>query len=117
LLAAKGLSTRFARKVADAFARSFAGTLRYWESSHLFRRASHFLESLSHLFSSSESSEVPMPQAFSEFLDVNLGNLYVFPNIFPNLAHSGSETGSHSTASATTQSAICGTFLETCKLP
>jgi hypothetical protein len=50
LLAAKGLSTRFARKVADAFARSFAGTLRYWESSHLFRRASHFLESLSHLF-------------------------------------------------------------------
>ena len=43
---AKDLSTRFARKVADAF----AGTLRYWESSHLFRRASHFLESLSHLF-------------------------------------------------------------------
>ena len=49
-----------------------------------------------------------MPQAFSEFLDVNLGNLYVFPNIFPNLAHSGSETGSHSTASATTHS--CASF-------
>jgi hypothetical protein len=52
-----------------------------------------------------------MPQAFSEFLDVNLGNLYVFPNIFPNLAHSGSETGSHSTASATTQSDANRRFL------
>ena len=27
-----------------------------------------------------------MPQAFYEFLDVNPGNLHVFPNIFPNLA-------------------------------
>ena len=43
-----------------------------------------------------------MPQAFSEFLDVNLGNLCVFPNIFPNLAHSGSgATVWHATASAT----------------
>jgi hypothetical protein len=58
-----------------------------------------------------------MPQAFSEFLDVNLGNLYVFPNIFPNLAHSGSETGSHSTASATTQSFEPADFPETAKKP
>ena len=118
MLAAKGLSTRFARKVADAFARSFAGTLRYWESSHLFRRASHFLEFFPIYFSSSESSEVPMPQAFSEFLDVNLGNLYVFPNIFPKFGgHSGSETGSHSTASATTHSRERGDFLAASEWP